>query len=736
MSLFSKRRPRPTSPVSAKAAQALLENPIETLEQRLAFYQNSMIVALPTTTIMDDWHHTVVRIDTNVGKIDIELFDDVAPLAVTNFKNYIKKGRYDETFFHRLASGFVLQGGGFRYDDATGESSIPVDAPINNEFNRSNLLGTIAMAKLPGNPNSATSQFFFNLANNSGSLDTTNGGYTVFGRVIQGWSVIQTIAGYAVRDLDQAFTGSNPNPGTFDTVPTTPAYNPGVGPREATLVKILDIEMIKERNSTKFFEQSYAYPEGFRSATVTERVDLVNLDSSFSTYYQIIVRYENGDRDQVVDSGSLLPSARRSVKLTDAANQLTAKVRAGVGYAIIVRSSRSMGVSLDHRDNGVTLQENFVMEGRQQGAWMQRWAFGGGERGATFKNYILVANLSDQTITVNFAIYPENGTQILYMSRTVEGLRRYGISIHDLGALVPAGNFSVQVVSTGPVVAGFSQYNTGGNPVASDADSAQAMMNGGSTEGYLAGAYIASTNPDDAKVDLLFWGTSPSAIVVDFTFYLSTGGVMASSPVLLTVASVASRRETWKLRDLNAALPLDTFFAVKYQVRNNAAPVAVSYRTKVAGDTASTPFQTQASSTMVFADGYTDPNAVNDQETISIFNPYTRLNVTFFYELRFHFSDGTYVTVPAGLNSIAPLHRIDVRATQFPTVMTKINAAVTNRFYSVEIVTSAFGTNPVPLGGVVAQVTRWHPGWGMSMTSIAAPDVRVNLQWLSSSDFD
>jgi cyclophilin family peptidyl-prolyl cis-trans isomerase len=730
MSLFSTRRPRGSAAAPATA--------FEPLEERLTFYQDAMIASLPSIHIMEDWHHTVVRMDTNVGKIDFELFDDVAPLTVANFKNYIKSGRYDETFFHRLAAGFVLQGGGFRFDDVAGESSIPADAPINNEFNRSNLLGTLAMAKLPGNPNSATSQFFVNLADNSSILDSQNGGYTVFGKVLQGWNIIQAIAGYTVRDLDLAFTGSDPDPGTFDTVPTRPGYNPSVGPREATLVKILDIEMIKEKNSTKFFEQTYAYPEGFRSATVTERVDLVNLDHDFSSYYQIIVRYENGDRDQVVDSGALVADARRSVKLTDANNQLVAKVRAGVGYAIIVRTSRSMAVALDHRDNGVTLHESFVMEGRQQTAWMQRWAFGGGERGALFQNYILVNNLSDQTITVNFAIYPENGTQILYMSRTVEGLRRFGIAIHTLGTLIPTGKFSVQVVSTGPIVAGFSQYKTGGSPAASDGDTAQGIMNGGSTEGYLAGAYISSAYPDDAEVELLFAANSPAAIVVDFTFYLSTGGEMGSSPVLLSVASVGTRRETWKLRDLNFALPLDSFFAVKYQVRNSAAPIAVNYRTKIAGDTASTPFQTQTSSTMAFADGFTDPNAGADQETISIFNPYSRANVTFLYEIRFHFFDGDTVFIPGGgnVNSIESHHRIDIRATQFPAVMNKINANPANRMYSVEIVTSAVGFNPIPIGGVVVQMTRVHSNWGMAMTSIGGTDVRLPMQWLNSPDFD
>lgn len=141
---------------------------------------------------------TVVRFGTSLGTFDVRLFDGTAPLTVQNFLNYVNDGDYDDSFFHRLVPGFVLQGGGFAfYPDADGNDTfhnVPTDDPIPNEFNISNTRGTIAMAKEPSGPDTATSQFFFNLADNSTNLDNQNGGFTVFGEVIDdGMEVLELL---------------------------------------------------------------------------------------------------------------------------------------------------------------------------------------------------------------------------------------------------------------------------------------------------------------------------------------------------------------------------------------------------------------------------------------------------------------------------------------------------------------------------------------------------------------
>jgi cyclophilin family peptidyl-prolyl cis-trans isomerase len=153
---------------------------------------------------------TTVRMDTALGPVDIELFDTQAPRTVANFLAYVRRGAYDGMFFHRLMKGFVLQGGGFAIAPSLG-SPIPTDPPLGNEFDpaRSNLRATVAMAKLGGNPDSATSQWFVNLADNGAGpdgLDTQNGGFTVFGRVTApGMAVVDRIAQLQVANAGGVF---------------------------------------------------------------------------------------------------------------------------------------------------------------------------------------------------------------------------------------------------------------------------------------------------------------------------------------------------------------------------------------------------------------------------------------------------------------------------------------------------------------------------------------------------
>jgi cyclophilin family peptidyl-prolyl cis-trans isomerase len=112
----------------------------------------------------------------------LELFDDT-PATQANFLGYVNDGDYDNVHMHRLVPGFVLQGGGYTWNGASYDH-IPTDPPVVNEFGRSNLDGTVAMAKVGGDPDSATSEFFFNYGDNSENLDNQNGGFTVFARVL------------------------------------------------------------------------------------------------------------------------------------------------------------------------------------------------------------------------------------------------------------------------------------------------------------------------------------------------------------------------------------------------------------------------------------------------------------------------------------------------------------------------------------------------------------------------
>jgi peptidyl-prolyl cis-trans isomerase A (cyclophilin A) len=136
------------------------------------------------------------------------MLEDDAPIAVANFLGYVNRGDYTGTFLHRSIPDFVLQGGGYRYDpDNNSAPHIITQAPIVNEFKISNTRGTVAMAKVGGDPNSATSEWFVNLANNAANLDSQNGGFTVFGVVINnGMTVVDEIAALPRQNFQGTFT--------------------------------------------------------------------------------------------------------------------------------------------------------------------------------------------------------------------------------------------------------------------------------------------------------------------------------------------------------------------------------------------------------------------------------------------------------------------------------------------------------------------------------------------------
>lgn len=127
---------------------------------------------------------TIVRISTGIGDYSMELLDEAAPGTVQNFLNYVNRNDYNGTYIHRAVDNFVVQGGGFRFRLFEGPIDVPSDPPIQNEFGVSNTRGTVAMAKVEGDPDSATNQWFVNVADNSASLDTSNGGFTVFATVL------------------------------------------------------------------------------------------------------------------------------------------------------------------------------------------------------------------------------------------------------------------------------------------------------------------------------------------------------------------------------------------------------------------------------------------------------------------------------------------------------------------------------------------------------------------------
>ena len=222
---------------------------------------------------------TTVRLQTSKGNIDVQLYDTAAPLTVANFLKYVTSGAYANSFIHRNVPGFIIQGGGFSFDpQAALVKAVPASLPVKNEFSasRSNVRGTIAMAKLGGNPDSATNQWFFNLANNAANLDNQNGGFTVFGQVTpDGMKVVDAIAALKTVDASGASNAGGPAiAGNFGTLPVNSGLvNNTI--QQANLVLVGAAFVLDPRAECLFnwAEKNYPTlfaPAGFATTTWTE----------------------------------------------------------------------------------------------------------------------------------------------------------------------------------------------------------------------------------------------------------------------------------------------------------------------------------------------------------------------------------------------------------------------------------------------------------------------------------
>ncbi|MGE5336424.1 MAG: peptidylprolyl isomerase, partial [Gemmatimonadota bacterium] len=261
---------------------------------------------------------TMVRVQTSVGVIDVALYDTAAPVTVTNFLGYVHSGAYANSFIHRSMPGFVIQGGGYTWNDATGVAQIPANAPIVNEFSptRSNVRGTVAMAKLPNDPNSATTQWFVNLADNSANLDTQNGGFTVFGRVTApGMTVVDAIAALQIVNAG----------GVFTNLPIVSFPSTGVLQGEnLVIVKSVTELPSPATDSDRIFNYlEAAYPQFLSPATATSA-------SGFGYYY----RYYPGTNAYVGSANGnlyyLVPAINNNINtLGTVADWLGVAVQAG-----------------------------------------------------------------------------------------------------------------------------------------------------------------------------------------------------------------------------------------------------------------------------------------------------------------------------------------------------------------------------------------------------------------------
>ena len=169
-----------------------------------------------------------VKMETSLGTIILELYPEKAPKTVANFLGYVESGFYNETIFHRVINGFMIQGGGFSQDFQRKRTNAPVMNEADNGLKNDN--GTIAMARTQ-DPHSATAQFFINVNNNDFLNHTRKSprgwGYAVFGKVIEGMDTVKKI-----RQVPTGPGGPFPSdaPQTMVVIKNVSRINPSVAP--------------------------------------------------------------------------------------------------------------------------------------------------------------------------------------------------------------------------------------------------------------------------------------------------------------------------------------------------------------------------------------------------------------------------------------------------------------------------------------------------------------------------
>jgi peptidyl-prolyl cis-trans isomerase A (cyclophilin A) len=158
------------------------------------------------STVIQNAQATIVQFQTVMGDFQVNLYDKATPKTVENFLAYVTSDAYKNTIMHRSIPNFVIQGGGFQYVENSPLAPIPQKPTVINEPIYANKRGTIAMAKIAGNPNSATNQWFFNLVDNRSALDDNNGGFTVFGEVMgNGMGILDSMAAVSIFNAGGAF---------------------------------------------------------------------------------------------------------------------------------------------------------------------------------------------------------------------------------------------------------------------------------------------------------------------------------------------------------------------------------------------------------------------------------------------------------------------------------------------------------------------------------------------------
>jgi hypothetical protein len=439
------------------------------------------------------------------------------------------------------------------------------------------------------------------------------------------------------------------------------------------------------------------FPEGFTSDNVNEYVPMTN-HGEVEAQFELHARYEVGERDQLLASGTIAPHSRGGVTISEAGRPEDRLVRKDTPYALVLRSTQPISATMSHYDFGSAIGQSFTSK------TSTTWSFAEGKKDDSTRDYILVFNPSQSAVDVRMEVYGAGGITV---PRTLhlEAERRGGWSMADIAELA-RGAFSVRITSSAPVVASQSHYEvttgrgfgTIGTP------------DGGATAGIVPAIEFEDdfydVNGDDrsharfqANSFISILNTNDTGATVTLTFVMDARHGVTPAPVQRVFTIGAASRTTISVRDLG--LPSAEHFGVVY--RSNA-PVTLSGSTYQGMDAIGVGAATVAATEWKFGEGYMRAASAGRAiiEDLYVFNPGSS-EVTVTFEFALH--TGQTVTASKRIDA----HELeDIKIDRF----LDLSSLPAQFWYGVRITSSA---------PVVSSLEHWDGGNGGGFSTFGMP---------------
>lgn len=440
------------------------------------------------------------------------------------------------------------------------------------------------------------------------------------------------------------------------------------------------------------------YPEGWTGSTIREFVSIANPNDR-DVNYSVYLRYETGDLQTLVATGSIAAGARGGVTISNGSEGFAAGVRPGTPYALVIESDGPLGATMAHYDFDASLGDSF------SGRTSDTWAFPRIERlPGSVLDFLLFYNPNNFDVDVTYTVYPQGGGAPIVLTQTVGALRRSGVNVNDT-AEIPVGISAVTVTSRASsdadqsrfigIVASLSHYDTSlgasGYGYLGDPD-------GGSTRGAIPS--ITTSGQIASEITLYNPGASPATVNLTGVY------TRAALPDLNRSVDIPPR-STVVLTGTDLGLISDQPAGIRF---DSNVPIVAAVAEKQLGDANGTLIPSSAGTNYFFGDAFINPALAGQLyfETLNIFNP---ASVTATVTIRLLFTDSEFIDVN---RTIGPRGFAEVRLHELPALIDPGALA----FFSIRV------SAPTP---IVTTLTHYDLFLGGGWTTNGAPLGLTNL---------